>query len=157
MRCLFISVCIMVIMLVSPDAFCGVEEYVDQRYSDKKEHLQVLYDSIFPKEIRRNFEEYIDRRDNCKDCFERIMNADFYSDVYSERFIVFEIEENGFGGYWIRIATKKDKIKFFRLWLYDIDEDVYELREICRILSRSRSDFWAKTLVKDEYDQFFVD
>ena len=158
MRFLFLSVYIMVIMLICPDVFCADEQYVNQKYSINKEYLQTLYNSIFPREIRRNFEEYIDRRDNCKDCFERIMNADFYPDVYSERFIVFDVVDNDFGGHWAYIAVKKDKDKigFFRLWLYDIDRDVYELREIYEFTS-SRSDLWAEAFMKDEYEQFFVD
>lgn len=158
MRCLFLFVYIIAIMLISADVFCADEQYVNQRYSVNKEYLETLYNSIFPQEIRRNFKEYIDRRDNCQDCSERIMNAHFYPDVYSDNFIVFDVEGNDFGGHWAYIAIKKDKdeVRFFRLWLYDVDHDVYELREICEVTS-PRSDFWREMFMKDEYEQFFVE
>ena len=89
-----------------------------------------MYATPIPAEIRRNFDEAIHIHDACPECPLGILDGEQFLDVYGKKFLVLGLEPHDFGGVWAVIAVEGELRTAFRLWLYDIDEDEYDLRSI---------------------------
>jgi hypothetical protein len=51
------------------------------------------------------------------------------SSLFQKPFLLLEAESNDFGGFFALVVFK-DRPKVFRLWIYEIDKNVFEPREI---------------------------
>jgi hypothetical protein len=52
-----------------------------------------------------------------------------YTSLFRKSFLLLEAEANGFGGFFALVVFKNHP-KVFSLWIYEIDKNVFELREI---------------------------
>ncbi len=60
---------------------------------------------------------------------EPFKNAKKYRHLYKSPFLVMEAEPNDFGGFWALIVFKGYP-KVLSIWVYEIDKNVFEIREI---------------------------
>ena len=99
-------------------------------FAEGIQELQEIYTTPIPAEIRRNFDDVLRIRDACPECPLGVLDGEKFLDVYTKKFLVLELEPHGFGGVWAIIAVEGEPRNVFRLWLYDIDENEYDLRSI---------------------------
>lgn len=88
--------------------------------------LREIYATPIPAEIRRNFNEYLQNQE----CEHGVVDGEKFIDIYSKKFLVIAVAPNCFGGVWAIIAVEGQTQHAFLLWLYDIDDEVYDLRLI---------------------------
>ena len=92
--------------------------------------LKEIYETPIPRQIRKNFDQIVKTRSTCPECVLGVLDGEKFFDVYRKKFIVLSLSPNGFGGVWAFIAVEDDRKNTFRLWLYDIDDNEYDLRSI---------------------------
>ena len=51
-----------------------------------------------------------------------------YTELFRKPFLLLQAEENGFGGFFALVVFK-DYPKVLRIWIYEIDKNVFEIRE----------------------------
>jgi len=68
--------------------------------------------------------------DACPECHLGVLDGEKFLDVYTKKFLVLGLEPHGFGGVWAIIAVEGEPGNVFRLWLYDINDNEYDLRSI---------------------------
>ncbi len=107
-----------------------------------------IYATSIPAEIRRNFNEYVYARETYPD-FDRehvIVDGEKYSYIFTKKFFVIGlVPNNHFGGVWAIIAVEGETRCTFQLWLYDIEDDVYELRFVDEVPGHFDKQFLEKT------------
>lgn len=102
-------------------------------FAEEIKGLEEIYDTSIPTEIRRNFDEYIHVRETCPGCEQGVLDGEKFVDIYAKKFIVIGLYPNSFGGIWALIAVEGDTSQAFRLWLYDINPDEYDLRSVTEL------------------------
>ena len=68
--------------------------------------------------------------DACPECHLGVLDGEKFLGVYAKKFLVLGLEPHGFGGVWAIIAVEGEPGNVFRLWLYDINDNEYDLRSI---------------------------
>ena len=99
-------------------------------FADGVRGLREIYATPIPAEIRRNFDRTIHIHHTCPECHLGVLDGENFLDLYSKKFLVLGVSPNSFGGFWAVIAVEGEPRNAFRLWLYDIGDDEYELRSI---------------------------
>jgi len=117
--------------------------------------LSEIYDTPVPAEIRRNFDEYIHARETCPECEQGVINGEKFINIYTKKFLVIGLEPNSFGGVWAIIAVEGELRQVFRLWLYDIGHDAYDLRSVAELTGSFDEEF-ADELCGPEYSHFWL-
>lgn len=102
-------------------------------FAEEIHGLNEIYNTPIPAEIRRNFDEYIYVRETCPECEQGVLDGEKFVDIYTKKFIVVGLYPNSFGGVWAVIAVKGGPLRAFRLWLYDVNPDVYDLRSVTEL------------------------
>lgn len=102
-------------------------------FAEEIHGLNEIYNTPIPAEIRRNFDEYIYVRETCPECEQGVLDGEKFVDIYTKKFIVVGLYPNSFGGVWALIAVEGDTSRAFRLWLYDINPDEYDLRSVTEL------------------------
>ena len=108
-------------------ALCVACPFVE---ADGVRGLQEIYATPIPSEIRRNFDEAVHIHATCPECRWSVLDGEKFLPLYSKKFLVIGVSPNSFGGAWAVIAVEGEPRDAFRLWLYDISENEYELRSI---------------------------
>ncbi len=124
-------------------------------FADEIRGLEEIYDTLIPAEIRRNFDEYLHVRETCPECAQQVLDAEEYLDIYDKKFLVIGFYPNSFGGVWAVIAVENDPLRAFRLWLYDINPNVYDLRSVTE-LKGSFDEEAMKKLCSSTYSHFWL-
>ena len=107
------------------------------------------------KSLRKTLNQYAQREgDGC-------LSADHfgitpYLSLFGEKFIVLQIQEGDFGGYWLNIISSPKKMVHLRVWIYDIDEDEYEIRLIERIKQNNSDRKSWEPLRSKEYLRYWI-
>ena len=119
--------------------------------------LSEIYDTSIPSEIRRNFNKYLQDRENYIDSEGEhgFINGEKFRDIYAKEFLVIGVEPNSFGGVWSVIAVKGEMRHAFRLWLYDIGTRTYDLRSIEEVPGCFDKQFIEK-LCSPAYSNFWL-
>lgn len=94
--------------------------------------LKCLNKNLIANEIRRNFEEAINRHAKCLDCVESFPEASKYLRLIGSKFIIIGFKENGYGGKFAYLFFNNSNM-VYRVWAYPIDEDVYQVRELISV------------------------
>lgn len=125
--------------------------------ADQISGLTEIYNTPIPAEIRRNFDEYLQNREYYLDseCEHGFIDGEKFIDIYPKKFLVIGLEPNSFGGVWAIIAAEDEMRHAFRLWLYDIDDGVYDLRSIIEIPGHFDEQFVEK-LSTAVYSKFWL-
>ncbi|MBU1122714.1 MAG: hypothetical protein KKF54_08525 [Candidatus Omnitrophica bacterium] len=123
--------------------------------SNLDNRLGEIYSTIIPGEIRRNFDQYIRQHQDCPECKPMVIDGDEFIDIYSKKFMVIDLKNNSFGGIWAVITMKEDRQQFFQLWLYDIEENVYALRSISKLISIRDNEF-INEISAIKYNDFWL-
>ena len=92
--------------------------------------LKEIYETPIPAQIRKNFNQVVETHNTCPDCVLGVLGGEKFMGVYPRKFIVLSLSPNGFGGVWAFIAVEGERKDTYRLWLYDIDGNEYDLRSI---------------------------
>lgn len=92
--------------------------------------LKEIYETPIPRQIRRNFDQTIQIHRTCPECALGVLDGKKFVDIYPKKFIVLSLSPNSFGGFWAFIAVEGERKNTFRLWLYDVGDNEYELRSI---------------------------
>lgn len=124
-------------------------------FADEINGLQEIYDTPIPTEIRRNFDEYIHVREACPECEQGVLDGEEFVDIYTKKFIVIGFYPNSFGGVWAVIAVEDDALRAFRLWLYDINPNEYDLRSVTE-LTGSFDENAMQELCSSGYSHFWL-
>lgn len=124
-------------------------------FADEISGLEEIYDTTIPLEIRRNFDEYIHVRETCPECEQGVLDGEEFVDIYTKNFLVIGFYPNSFGGVWAVIAVEDDPLRAFRLWLYDINPNVYDLRSVAE-LTGSFDEDGIKELCSTSYSHFWL-
>lgn len=142
--------CGFILLLVSGLIFCVTILAAEVKGLDK------IYETPIPIEIRRNFDEYLQNLEYCRDseCGFGFIDSRKFINIYTKKFIVIGVELNGFGGLWAIIAVEGEAKHVFRLWLYDTDKGVYDLRSIEEISGYFGKHF-MKTVTAPEYSKYW--
>jgi len=113
-----------VLLLVALFLFCP------SALADGVRELQEIYETTIPGAIRRNFDQTIHTYRTCPECHLGVLDGGRFLDLYAKKFLVIGLSPNSFGGVWAIIAIEGEPKNAFRLWLYDVGEDEYDLRSI---------------------------
>jgi hypothetical protein len=124
-------------------------------FADEINGLEEIYDTPIPSEIRRNFDEYIHVRETCPECEQGVLDGEEFVDIYTKKFIVIGFYPNGFGGVWAVIAVEGVPLRAFRLWLYDINPDEYDLRSVAELKGSFEEDA-MRQLCSSAYSHFWL-
>ena len=127
-------------MLVLFAALFVVCPFVD---ADGVRELQEIYATVIPGEIRRNFDQTVHVHATCPECHLSVLEGVKFLSLYTKKFLVIGVSPNSFGGVWAMIAVDGEARNAFRLWLYDVNDNEYELRSIEEL-----PDSLAQTLIR---------
>ena len=79
-----------------------------------------------------------------------------YLPLFREKFVVLEIRDGDFGGYWINIFISEKQMVPLLIWIYDIGENEYEIRSIeKKNLSKKDRKNWEPLRAK-KYIQYWL-
>ena len=92
--------------------------------------LQEIYGTPIPAQIRKNFDQVTETHRTCPACALGVLDGEKFFDIYTKKFLVVGMSPDSFGGWWAVIAVEGEPRNAFRLWLYDVGDDAYELRSI---------------------------
>lgn len=98
---------------------------LEQIAFDEK-HLACLKQTALIKSIGKNFLTFEERK-NCPACAEPWPAAARYSEVYQRDYLPVGVFLNDMGGYFVAVMFKNDP-SLYRLWLYEIDKNDFQLR-----------------------------
>ncbi len=116
------------------------------------DHLKCLRNETIVSSIRKNFLEAKALKKSCSKCREVFPDSVKFQNLFHQPLMALEIDTKDFGGYWVFVIFRRDT-KLYRLWLYEIDEGDFQLREIKRI----EMSHLLKSKFKDlSTDQFFA-
>ena len=138
-----------VLFLVMLFVFCPLV------FSGEVEGLSEIYNTPIPDEIRRNFDEYIHVHEVYPEAEQLVLDGEKFLDIYTKKFIVIGLEPNSFGGVWAVIAVEGEPWKAFKLWLYDVECDVYDLRSITELAGSFNEDTMQE-LDSPAYSHFWL-
>jgi hypothetical protein len=100
-------------------------------------HLRCLKKTTIVSRIRKNFRTSETLMQNCPKCHATFPDEAKFQYLFHLPLLALEIDTNDFGGYWI-FEIFKNQPKLYRLWLYEIDEGNFQLREI-KVLEMSEA------------------
>lgn len=106
--------------------------------------------------IRENFDKILGRRKTCRECAETIPRETNFSPLYKLDYFLVRAEPNDFGGYWAHIIFKESPTRIYRLWLYPIDKNIFQLRNIETIVPNVEIKKTMAKLSGSEYSQFWI-
>lgn len=92
-------------------------------------HLKCLKKETIVSSIRKNFRIAETLKKSCPKCHDPFPDATKFQYLFHQPLMALEIDTKDFGGYWVFIALKRES-KLYRLWLYEIDDGNFQLREI---------------------------
>jgi len=106
-------------------------------FADDVQVLNDLYATAVPAHVRKAFDEAADicktaeklKDDKYSERVLMLFDGEKHVDIFTKKFIVYEMQPNPFGGVWTLIACEGEP-KPFQLWLYEIDANEWELRYI---------------------------
>lgn len=122
----------------------------------EKKHLECLKNSKVAQSIRINFDSILVRRRTCRECAEAIPREANFSPLYDLDYLMMKAEPNGFGGYWAHIIFKESPTRIYRLWLYPIDENTFQLRDIGTIIPTAKIKKTMTTLSGTKYSKYWI-
>ena len=99
-------------------------------FADWTVALKEIYGTPIPTEIRKNFDRFTQTRDTCPKYTLGVLDGEKFMDIYPKKFIVLSLSPNSFGGYWAFIAVQGERKNTYRLWLYNMGDNEYDLRSI---------------------------
>jgi hypothetical protein len=135
--------------------FAGIFFLYSIAYADQINGLSEIYDTPIPAEIRRNFDEYIQIRKDSADYRQSIFDGEKFMDIYAKKFLVIGLEANSFGGIWAVITVKAEENRVFRLWLYNVEQNVYDLRIISQLTGSFYEEF-VENMSGSQYSDFWL-
>lgn len=94
------------------------------------EEIKEIYETPIPTQIRNNFDQTAHTYRTCPECVLGVLDGEKFPDLYAKKFIVVGLAPHSFGGVWAVIAVEDEPRNAFRLWLYDVSDDEYDLRSI---------------------------
>jgi len=124
-------------------------------FADWVPALKEIYGTPIPIQIRKNFDQTIQTHKTCSECALGILDGDKFINIYAKKFIVLSLSPNSFGGYWAFIAVEGELKHTFRLWLYDIDSNEYDLRSV-EELSNSLDEEFISQLRNPAYRAYWL-
>ncbi|MEW5758725.1 MAG: hypothetical protein AB1755_04585 [Candidatus Omnitrophota bacterium] len=124
-------------------------------FADGIKGLHKIYNTPIPCEIRRNFDSYIYTQKAYPDAKLAIVDGEKFKDIYDNKFLVIGLQDNSFGGLWVTILVEDKKLRVFRLWLYDIDDNEFDLRSITE-LSGQLNEEGIRQLTSVNYSRFWI-
>ena len=98
-------------------------------------HLKCLKKEAIVSSIRKNFLVSEMLVKSCPKCHETFPEAIKFQYLFHRPLMALEIRAKDFGGSWVFVVFQGDS-SLYRLWLYEIDEGNFQLREI-KILEMS--------------------
>ena len=93
------------------------------------ENLTRWKNSLETPAIQQSLNAILKPRQNYLRSLESMKEIKQYAPIFSRPFLLLEAESNDFGGFFALIVFNSHP-KVFRLWIYEIDKNVFELREI---------------------------
>ncbi len=108
----------------------NVTSCIGQPTSVEKKYLTCLRDSASAHEIRRNFNKIQEKRHECKKCAESFPGESNFISIYDRKFLVLDMNHNPFGGYSAHIIFNEGRNRLYRVWLYPVEEDEFQIREL---------------------------
>jgi hypothetical protein len=79
--------------------------------------------------IQQSLGAILKPRENYLRSVESLKEIKQYTSLFQKPFLLLEAESNDLGGFFALVVFKNHP-KVFRLWVYEIDKNVFELREI---------------------------
>lgn len=92
------------------------------------EHLSCLKKSPVINGVKANFMHFETLQKTCPKCADAFPDASKYSHLFKRDYLPLCMGLQGFGGYFVYILFRNDPM-VYSLWLYEIDEGVFQLRE----------------------------
>ena len=122
-------------------------------FADGVKGFQEIYATPVPVQIRKNFDALVEIQKTCPECWLGVLDGEKFVGIYPKKFIVLSIEPCSFGGVWAFIAVESERRDTFRLWLYDVDEEEYDLRSIEELPESLGEEFnrWLDDPAHDPY------
>lgn len=117
--------------------------------------LKEIYNTSIPCEIRRNFDLHLHTQQACPEAKLLILDGEKFRDIYDNKFLVIGLQPNSFGGLWATILVKDNKLRVFRLWLYDINKNEYDLRSITELFGHFDEE-GTRQLTSTVYSRFWM-
>lgn len=124
-------------------------------FAEEVEGLKEIYETPIPVQIRKNFDQTLQIHHACPECVLGVLDGEKFLDMYAKKFVVLGLAPNSFGGVWAIIAVEGEPRNAFRLWLYDVSDDEYDLRSIEEL-----PEFFEEELIRQirspEYRQYWL-
>ena len=135
--------------------FLGIVVACSAAFAAEVRGLQDIYATPIPAEIRRNFDRTIHIHQTCPECHVAALDGEKFFNIYSKKFLVVGVTPNSFGGVWAIIAVEGEPTNAFRLWLYDIGQDEYELRSMEKLPKSLRKEL-IQQLSSEAYQHYWL-
>jgi len=127
--------------------------------TEKTIDIEALYNNPISADLRATFDSYAAKYNPSQTLplliRRNITNAQLK--LFKEKFIVLEIVRGPFGGFFVDIILNRQKIKMWRLWIYDIsgDRSEYDIRQITEFKLRGENREQYLPLLGEEYWQYW--
>lgn len=118
-----ISICIIVLSFSAQLQGANSERPI----SLQVENLAHWRNSSKASEIQQSLGAILKPRRNYPRSLESLKEIKQYSSLFQQPFMLLEVEANEFGGFFALIVFKSYP-KVFRLWVYEVDKNLFELR-----------------------------
>lgn len=93
------------------------------------ENLTLWKNSLETSAVRQSLDAILKPRQNYPRFADFLEEVKKYNSIFNKPFLLLEAESTGFGGFFALVVFKSHP-KVFRLWIYEIDKNIFELREI---------------------------
>ena len=116
-------------LIFGTEVFAKPTKLYEKPISLQIENLTKWKNSPEAVAIRQGIKAMLQPRPNYPRVAEPFEGAKLYAPLYGKPFLTLEAKPGDFGGFFALIVFR-DHPKVFRLWLYEIDKNVFEIREM---------------------------
>ncbi|MBU1148180.1 MAG: hypothetical protein KKD11_07480 [Candidatus Omnitrophica bacterium] len=139
----------MIKLLLSAILFLSLNVYADS----PKCNILDLYTSGIVDEIKRNVMYFSVPPENCAGCASSVIPILDCQEIASHKFLVIAQFPASPSGENVYIAIDSKPMRYFKLWMYPIGEDIYQMRLLKEVTIKADEEFFIN--LKTNYSKFW--
>lgn len=106
------------------------------------------------KQVRKLFNKQLLQDPSSQDIQSLVLKI--YISMLNEKYITLEIEAGEFGGYFVTVLLSQKKMVPLKLWVYQIEKNQYEIREVKKFNLNNADQKQMKQLNTPQYLSYWL-
>lgn len=113
-----------------------------------KNNIADLQTPVLVDEIRRNVIDFSIPPENCAGCASSVIPILDCQEIASRKFLIIAQQPASEGGEDIYIAINSNPMRYFKLWMYPIDNGEYQMKLLKKVTLKADEEFFTNLRTK---------